>query len=263
MKILELDGMVKRFDLNGRKNKQKYVEVLHGISLHLNEGEIVGLVGASGSGKSTIANILVRELNATSGKMFFKGKDVTKSKGKALKEYRKNVQMVFQDPYSSLDPTHNLEWHVRRPLILRHEKNVDQVIDEILTELSLVPTAEFRRKMPYELSGGLKQRAYVARALASGPSVLIADEPVSMLDASIKATILELFKKLRNDRHLSILYITHDLSTVNYITDRLYIIQDGNIVESGKTSDVINSPNHPYTKKLIEAAPDPYKRIVP
>lgn len=262
MHILELDELVKRFDLNKRKNKQKYLEVLHGTSLYLDQGEIVGLVGASGSGKSTIANLLVRELNVTSGKILFKGEDVTKSKGKKLKQYRKNVQMVYQDPYSSLDPTHNLEWHIRRPLILRHEKNVDRAIDEILSELSLVPTDEFRKKMPYELSGGLKQRAYVARALATNPSVLIADEPVSMLDASIKATILELFRKLRNDRQLSILYITHDLSTVNFITDRLYIIQNGNIVESGKTPDVIKSPQHPYTKKLIEAAPDPYKRII-
>lgn len=258
--ILEIKDVVKRFEVKG-KSKEKYLEVLKGINLYLNRGEIVGLVGASGSGKSTIANILLRMINVTSGKILFKGNDVTKIKGKNLKDYRKEVQIVFQDPYSSLDPTHNIDWHIRRPLILRKEHNVDQKIDEILTELSLVPPSAFREKMPHELSGGLRQRAYLARALATSPSILVADEPVSMLDASIKATILELFKQLRNTRNLSILYITHDLSTVSYLTDRLYIIEDGKIVESGKTSDILKAPQHPYTQKLIKAAPDPYIRI--
>lgn len=259
--ILEVENLVKRFYVHDRKSKQKYVEVIHGVNMYLNEGEIVALVGASGSGKSTIANLLLRELNSTSGKILFKGEDITHIKGRKLKEYWRNVQMVYQDPYSSLDPTHDIEWHIKRPLVIRHEKNVDQTIDQILTELSLVPTADFRKKMPHELSGGLKQRVYIARALATSPSVLIADEPVSMLDASTKASILELFKFLMKSRNISILYITHDLSTVSYVADRIYIIKDGNIVESGRTSDVLHSPKDPYTLKLIEAAPDPYRRI--
>jgi peptide/nickel transport system ATP-binding protein len=261
MHILELKDVVKRFDVKGKRGKENFVEVLHGINMFVDKAEIIGLVGASGSGKSTIANLILRMNSITEGRLLYNEKDVTRIKGKDLKEYRRNVQLIFQDPYSSLDPTHNIDWHIRRPLKLRNTQNIEETITDILTDVSLMPQENFRWKMPHELSGGIRQRAYIARVLATSPSVLIADEPVSMLDASIRATILELFKYLRDKRGVSILYITHDLSTVSYLTDRLYIINDGRILESGKTGDIISAPNEEYTKKLIEAAPDPYRRI--
>lgn len=261
MSIIELKNVFKDFTVRKKSFSEEIVHVLHDINITIERDEIVALVGASGSGKSTIANLILRIYDITKGEIIYNGKDTSKIEGKDLAEYRKHVQLIFQDPYSSLDPTRNVRWHIYRPLKLRGVNNIEEKIDSILEEVSLSPAEVYKNMFPYQLSGGLRQRVYIARALATDPDVLIADEPVSMLDASVKASILELLKELKMKRHLSVLYITHDLGTVNYLSDRVYIIEKGKIVEQGKTKEVLKNPQNDYTKRLIQAAPDPYKRI--
>ncbi len=259
--VIEFKKVVKKFNVGGSFFKQKTKEVLKGINLTINDGEIVALVGASGSGKSTIANLILKIFDYEGGDILFHNKSIKILNKKEIKEYHRKVQIIFQDPYSSLDPTHTVYWHIERPLRLRHVSDIDSNVYKILSAVSLVPPENYVNLYPHELSGGLRQRVYIGRTLATNPDLLIADEPVSMLDASIRADILELLKDINKNRHATILYITHDLSTVNYIADRVYVINDGIIVESGKTSDIIKNPQNEYTKKLIEATPDPYKRI--
>ncbi|AAT44036.1 ABC transporter ATP-binding protein [Picrophilus oshimae] len=261
MSKLLLRNINKSFEIKASLFKSRRVQVLFDINLDLLDNEIVALVGTSGGGKSTIANIILKLIEPDSGVILFDNNDVTKIKGKELKKYRSEVQLIFQDPYSSLDPTHDVYWHISRPLILHGESNIKQKVASLLQEVYLTPPENYMYKYPHQLSGGLRQRVYIARALAVNPKILVADEPVSMLDASIRAGILELMKDLVNERGISMLYITHDLATVNHVARRLYVIQNGRIVESGNVKNIINNPQNDYTKKLLEAAPDPFKRI--
>jgi len=257
MSTIELINVFKNFTVKGNK----ILEVLKDINMQIGDEEIVALVGASGSGKSTIANLILRLLDVTKGDILYNGKNITKIKGRELKSYRSHVQMIFQDPYSSLDPTHTVRWHVERPLKIRNVTDIDNNVNNILEEVSLSPPEFYANMLPHQLSGGLRQRVYIARALATNPEILIADEPVSMLDASVKASILELLMSLNKKRKISILYITHDLSTVSYVSKKIYVIENGGIIESGNTRDILKSPQNEYTERLIMAAPDPYKRI--
>lgn len=240
----------------------KEIVAVENVNVNIKPAEIVGIVGASGSGKSTLARLLVLLYRSTSGRIFYDGKDITEIRGKKLAEYRRNIQMVFQDPYASLDPNHTVEWHIRRPLIINGEgKEADRRIDELLELVKLSPPSIYREKYPHQLSGGQRQRVYLARALAVNPRILIADEPVSMLDVSVRVEILEVLQSLRERLGVSIFYITHDLNTVGMITDRIYVMHNGRVVESGSTDAVLNNPEDEYTRNLIEATPDPYKRI--
>jgi peptide/nickel transport system ATP-binding protein len=263
MSIITLQNVSKDFIVRKKSFSEEVVHVLHDVNIAIERDEIVALVGASGSGKSTIANLVLRIYDITKGEILYNGKDISKIKGKDLAEYRKHVQIIFQDPYSSLDPTRTVRWHIYRPLKIRGVNNIEEKIDSILEEVSLSPAGTYKNMFPYQLSGGLRQRVFIARALATDPDVLIADEPVSMLDASVKASILELLRELKMKRHLSVLYITHDLGTVNYLSDRVYIIEKGKIVEQGITKEVLKNPQNDYTKRLIQSAPDPYERILP
>ena len=261
MTLLEMSNVSKTFHVTRGFKSIRTVNALEDVSLDLERGEIVGLAGASGSGKSTIARILTLLYSPDRGALKYDGKDSTNLPPRSMRKYRMKVQMIFQDPYSSLDPVHDVEWHIARPLkIVGANGDISDRISTILTEVGLTPD-EFRKKLPFQLSGGQRQRVYMARVLALNPEVIIADEPVSNLDASIRAGILDLLLQLRKERNISFLYISHDLSTISYLTDRVYIINNGRMVESGKTSSVLDSPKDEYTKQLIEAAPDPYKRI--
>lgn len=262
MEILETRNLNKTFFTKKSMLGTTAVQALRNVDIQIGENEIVGIVGASGSGKSTLARVLVMLYRPTSGKVFFRGNDVTNIKGRNLKQYRREIQMVFQDPYASLDPNHTVDWHIRRPLQINSRKiDVDARIDELLELVKLSPPSYYREKFPHQLSGGQRQRVYLARALAVEPKILIADEPVSMLDVSVRVEILEVLQSLREKLGLSIVYITHDLNTVGLITDRIYVMHDGMVVESGLTESVISNPVDDYTRKLIEAAPNPYRRI--
>ncbi len=262
MSILSTVDISKTFDVRKSLTKQERIPALIDVNIELKEGEILGVVGASGSGKSTLARLLVFLYRPSAGKIVYEGKDITSYKGKALKDYRSKVQMVFQDPYASLDPNHSVEWHVKRPLLIsKYKGNIDDRISELLSSVRLNPPEQYQMKYPHQLSGGQRQRVYMARALALQPKVLIADEPVSMLDVSLRVEILDLLVSIRDTMGISIIYITHDLNTVSMITDRLYVLNKGRVVESGNTQDVVTKPTNEYTKRLMEAAPDPFKRI--
>jgi peptide/nickel transport system ATP-binding protein len=242
--------------------KQVEVKALNNVSIELREREILGIVGASGSGKSTLAKLLVFLYRADSGSIFYMREDVTKHRGRRVKEYRRSVQMVFQDPYASLDPNHTVDWHIRRPLkLLGNKQNINSRIDDLLETVKLTPTSYYLEKYPHQLSGGQRQRVYLARVLALNPRVIIADEPVSMLDVSVRIEVLELIKNLRDKFNISVIYITHDLNTVSLVTERIYVMDKGSVVESGSTNDIITNPKEDYTRRLIQAAPDPYNRI--
>lgn len=248
----------KRNGILGREN----IIALDDVSVELNEREIVGIVGASGSGKSTLAKLLVLMYQPTSGQIYYRENPVNSRRNRVKKDYRRKVQMVFQDPYASLDPNHTVEWHIMRPLaISEYSGDRNRRIDELLEMVTLTPPAYYRNKFPYQLSGGQRQRVYLARALSLEPEIVIADEPVSMLDVSVRIEILDLINKLRNDLGISFFYISHDLNTVSFLTDRIYVIEKGKVVETGDTSMILNDPRTDYTKKLINAAPDPYKKI--
>lgn len=230
--------------------------------MDISEKEIVGMVGGSGGGKTVIAWMIVGLLKPTSGSIIYHPmvKDVVKMNKHELKLYRRQVQLVFQDPYS-LDPSHTVKWHIERPLKLtKYKGDIDKKIEELLREVALEPR-EFINKYPFQLSGGQRQRVYMAKILALNPRVLIADEPVSNVDASIRVVLLDLFKYLRDEKEISILYITHDISTLEYVSDRVYVIKQGKTVEEGYASDVIQNPKDEYTKLLMQSVPNPYKRI--
>ncbi len=242
--------------------RSESVNALQNVDMELNQNELLGIVGASGSGKSTLARILVLLYRPTSGKIIFEGNDVSNLKGKNLRKYRSQIQMVFQDPYASLDPFHNVEWHIKRPLVItKYDGNINERIDSLLEQVKLTPPSQYRNKFPHQLSGGQRQRVYMARALATNPKVLIADEPVSMLDVSLRIEILDLLLSIKKSLGISIIYITHDLNTVSMITDRIYVLNQGRVVEYGDTKSIVTNPRDSYTQQLIKAAPDPYKKI--
>lgn len=261
MEVMALKGINKTFEVRKGFFSTAKFQALSDVNMTLNRGEIVGLVGASGSGKSTIANIILKILKPDNGQLIYDNEDVTNISNKELRKYRNKVQMIFQDPYSSLDPVHTVEWHVSRPLILRGIEDYRDEVMKILEEVYVEPAENFLSLYPHQLSGGLRQRVYIARVLAMNPELIIADEPTSMLDASIKAGIIELLMEMLEKRNLSILYITHDLSTVYHASDRIYVIHNGKIVESGNTNDVVEHPHEEYTRALIKSTPDPYRRI--
>ncbi len=262
MKMLRSENVSKEFFMRKGLYGGTKISALSNVSVSVREKEILGIVGASGSGKSTLAKIMVLLYRPTSGRIIYNDSDVSNIAGRRLKKYREDVQMVFQDPYASLDPFHSVEWHIKRPLIIsRYRGNIDGRVDELLEMVKLDPPVYFKNKYPNQISGGQRQRVYIARVLALDPKIIIADEPVSMLDVSLRIEILDLFSKIRDEFGIGIVYITHDLNTVSMITDRIYVLKNGVVVEEGSTEDVLANPREDYTRKLIEAAPDPYKRL--
>lgn len=230
------------------------------VSLELARGEIVGLAGQSGCGKSTLGELLVGLQDPTDGHIYFRGKALETFDRDEFKAFRRRAQIIFQDPYDAMNPRFPVTRFVAEPLKIHgigDRESRDARVAQTLVEAGLEPAENYLDKLPGELSGGERQRVCIARALVLDPDFLVADEPVSMLDVSVRTGILHLFRRLQAERDITILYISHDLSTINYLTDRTMIMYLGQIVEAGPTETVIHNPAHPYTEALLESVPDP------
>jgi peptide/nickel transport system ATP-binding protein len=261
MTTLEALHLSKDYQIRGNGLRPHLLKAVDDVSLLVRPGESVALVGESGSGKSTIAKMLIRLVDPTAGDVTLDGERVGTGR-RATKRYRKRVQMVFQDPFSSLNPSLPIRHQLVRPLrihrIVRTRAEEERELHRLLDSVNLGPAAEILAKYPHELSGGQRQRIAIARALAPRPEVLIADEPVSMLDVSIRLEILQLLDDLKKERNLAVLYITHDLATARHFSTRIVVMRHGRVVERGRSGDVILDPIHPYTQLLVRAAPDPH-----
>jgi peptide/nickel transport system ATP-binding protein len=258
--LLEVRGLDKTFTSRGLFTSPRTVVAAQDISFKIGSGEAVALVGESGSGKSTVARLLLRLIKPDGGEILLDGEDMlSREPRRASLGYRGRVQMVFQDPFGSLNPVHSVAHHLVRPL-LRHgrAKKSDaraQAI-ELLHTVGLEPAEEFIDRHPYELSGGQRQRVAIARALAVDPDVLVADEPTSMLDVSIRMGMLNLLAKLKQERGLAILLITHDLASARYLADRILVLFRGRVVEEGPGDALVERPAHPYTRTLLASIAD-------
>jgi peptide/nickel transport system ATP-binding protein len=236
---------------------------VRGVSLGLYSSAVVALVGESGSGKSTIARLLAGQGRPTGGQILLDGADVRPWTRRAFRAYKSDVQMIFQDPFASLNPVHTVRYALRRPVRLHQRaKDKEAVAAELrrlLERVRLTPAEQFLAKYPHELSGGQRQRVAIARALAARPRVLLADEPVSMLDVSIRLEVLDLLDELRSQFELAVLYVTHDIASARYFADDTLVMYAGEIVERGPSEDVTQRPAHPYTQLLVASAPNPDK----
>lgn len=259
--ILDVISLHKRFPVYGSFGKvfgaKKYVNAVTDVSFQLHEGETYGLVGESGSGKSTTGRTILGLTPASEGQVFYEGQDLVQMSSKQLRKLRKEIQFVFQDPFSSLNPRKRIGHILEESLIIHKLGNKEQRQEEVFRILRAVGLqAEHYFRFPHEFSGGQRQRLGIARALIMNPKVLICDEPVSALDVSIQSQILNILKQLQKELKLTLLFITHDISVVRYISDRIGIMYLGKIVEEALTDDLFREPLHPYTKALFSAAPD-------
>ena len=243
----------------------QFVRAVDDVSFDLHRGEALALVGESGCGKSTLVLTLMGLEKPTSGQIIFEGKDVTNASSAQLKAMRRHIQMIFQDPYESLNPMMTIGDLVSEPLtvhgLLPDRAERDRRVRQALEDAGLKPADAYLHRLPHELSGGQRQRVVIAGALVLEPAVLLADEPVSMLDVSIRAEILNLLAELRQRRGISVLFITHDLSTAAYFVDRVAVMYLGRIVEIGPTRTILNEPSHPYSKALLSVIPVPNPRL--
>jgi peptide/nickel transport system ATP-binding protein len=241
--------------------KELFLRAVDEISFDVRPKEIFGLAGESGSGKTTTGRLILKTIEPTSGKIFFRGKDITKLTKNKLKPLRTEMQMVFQDPYESLNPRMLVKDIIAEGLrvqkIISDEKKTEEKVMSILEDVKLVPPEEFLFRYPHELSGGQRQRVAIARGLVLSPKFIVADEPISMLDVSIRAEILNLILELSEKFNVSFLYVTHDLATARHLCDRIAIMYLGKIMEIGTADDIVNEPLHYYTKALIAAVPVP------
>jgi peptide/nickel transport system ATP-binding protein len=259
--VIEAEGLSRHFKVGGLFSR-RFLHAVDDVDLCIGEREIVALVGESGCGKTTVARLLALIYRPTQGQIRYRGRLLRsmRSRGEVL-EYRGRVPMVFQDPYSSLNPVYPVSHGILRALAL-HRPDVQPQgrwaeAERVFQAVGLHPPARFLNKYPHELSGGQRQRIGFAQALASAPELILADEPVSMLDVSVRIGILNLMAQLRRERGISILYITHDLASARYVADRLMVMYAGHVVESGPTEDILANPKHPYTQLLLSAVPDP------
>lgn len=264
--VLRLEGLSKTFTL-GRLGRRRVVRAVNDVNLEVYPGEIVGLVGESGSGKTTLALLVEQLYTRSAGTIEIDGKLYPpKLNKKQTLLLRKNAQMVFQDPYASLNGVHTVRYILSRPLSihkLARGRDIDERISRLLAQCGLWPPEEFLDKFPHQLSGGQRQRVGIARALAVEPKLILADEPTSMLDVSIRLDIMNLILDLKEKQHISFLFITHDLAGAHYVADRIAVMYAGHIVELGSSDDVVNAPLHPYTQLLAQAAPDPERVFEP
>lgn len=257
--VLEVRNLTKHFPI-GSALRLQHVHALNDASFTIGRGEVVALVGESGSGKSTTARLITRLIEPTHGEIRLHGRDVLREepRGASLK-YRRSIQMIFQDPYGSLNPARTIGFHVERPIkIHKKSQNVEAAVQALLASVGLNPADEFARKFPYQLSGGQRQRVAVARALAVDPEIILADEPISMLDVSIRMGVLNLIEQLKEERGIGFLYITHDLASARYIGDRTIVMYAGHMVECAESTELMEQPAHPYTRLLRSAVPNPH-----
>ncbi len=261
--LLSVRGLRKRFPLGqGWSSRVMNMEALDGIDLEVRMGEVVGIVGESGSGKTTLGRCVVRLVEPTSGEIRFNGRDLQSLSGRDLRRTRRRLQIVFQDPYGSLNPRLSVGQIVREPLEVHRIVPAGSVTGRVRDLLETVGLeASFAARYPHELSGGQRQRVAIARALAPQPDLIVADEPVSALDVSVQAQILEIFDELKGAGEVAMLFISHDLAVVERLADRVAVMYRGRIVEQAATQALIRNPRHPYTKALLSAVPDADPRL--
>ncbi len=258
--VLEVVNLSKDYRLS-RGRHASVISAVQEVSFGLRRGSVVALVGESGSGKSTIAKLLAGQERRTGGQIRLDGNEIDPSARRQFRAYKSEVQMVFQDPFASLNPLHTVRYHLERAVRV-HSARTGQAssvaeVDRLLDQVSLTPARKFRDAYPHELSGGQRQRVSIARALAAAPRVLLADEPVSMLDVSIRLEVLDLIADLRTRLDLAVLYITHDIASARYFADDILVMNAGRIVERGPAEELTQNPTHPYTQLLIASSPDP------
>ena len=257
--LLHVSDLKTHFPVGGRwSGKREWVRAVDGVDLTINRGEALALVGESGSGKTTLGRSILALVPPTSGSVRFDGVDVLSARGKELRELRRRMQIIFQDPYAALSPRMQIESIVAEPLRLHGLVNnhaMEETVVQLLDEVGLEPY--FMHRFPHEMSGGQRQRIAIARALSLQPDFLIADEPVSALDVSVQAQILNILVELQKKRGIAMLFISHDLSVVGQIADRTAVMYLGKIVEEAPTSRLLSTPQHPYTQALISAVPEP------
>ena len=259
---LQVREVTKRYPVRSVLGRTSgFVSALDKVSLELHAGETVALVGESGSGKSTLTRLLARLEAPSEGQLLLGGQPVPRKVPGTLREYSGTVQLVLQDPYASLNPAHDVGYVLTRALTIhrkeRSRRDMRSAAAELLQRVQLRPADQFLAKFPHELSGGQRQRVAIARALAAEPAILLADEPVSMLDVSIRLGLLSLLRQIRDESNLAMLYVTHDISTARYFSDRIVVLYAGRVVEQGTADEVILDPKHPYTQLLVSAAPNP------
>ena len=273
--LLEVDGLVVRYPIHRgivgalRGRPRESVHAVEGVSFNLRKGEMLALVGESGCGKTTTAQAVLRLVDPVAGSVRFEGADITRLSASALRPLRRRMQMIYQDPYESLDPRLRVRSAVAEPMVVHHvggskAERRDRAIDA-MRRAELSPPELYLDRYPHELSGGQRQRVAIAASLVLDPELLVADEPVSMLDVSVRAGVLSLLDGLRRRGDVGILMITHDLSTAAHFADRIAVMYLGRIVEEGPAHDVIGDPQHPYTKALLSVVPkrDPRERTTP
>lgn len=258
--MLQLEHITKTFRTKASlfKADQKEVIALKRVTLNIYRGEIFGLVGESGSGKTTIGRLIVKLEDPDDGNLLLDGSDITKIKGKTLKNFRKKVQMIFQDPYQSLNPYVSVYDSVSEPLVVHNVGNAEtrkDMVRESLNSVGLTPPDDFFYRYPHQMSGGQRQRIAIARAMILKPDFVVADEPTSMLDASIAIHIFNILSEIQKKLNATFLFITHSLAAARYLCDRIAVIYKGELVEIGPAEDIIQNPSHPYTRALIDAHP--------
>ena len=262
--VLKVENLKVHFPVKGGLfTKKQVVKAVDGVSFEIYPRETFGLVGESGCGKSTTGRAIVKLYEPTSGTVYYHGEDVTKIKGSHLAEFRRNVQMIFQDPYASLNPRMTVGEIIREPMDIHHIFNTkeerEQRVRELLDIVGLKP--DHIRRYPHEFSGGQRQRIGIARTLALNPQFIVCDEPISALDVSIQAQVINLLEHIQKEMGISYLFIAHDLSMVKHISDRIGVMYLGNLVEIGDSDDVYHRPLHPYTQSLLSAVPIPDPRV--
>ena len=264
--VYRVENLVKLFPikagfLGSLFGPEQYVHAVDGVSFDIREGEILGVVGESGCGKTTTGRLLVRLETPTSGHMFFRGVDIATLRGNELREFRRKVQMIFQDPYESLNPRFTVFATVSEPLLVHGVGETyderEEMVSRALESAELKPAEEYMYRFPHELSGGQRQRVAIARALVLRPEFVVADEPVSMLDVSIRAGIMNLMLNLRQEYEIPFMFISHDVSVTRYMSHRIAVMYLGVIVELASAEEVIKNPMHPYTEALLSAVPVP------
>ncbi|GEA49895.1 peptide ABC transporter ATP-binding protein [Vibrio inusitatus NBRC 102082] len=261
-KDITIDFRKKKTSIFGPRN---YMRAVNGVSFQMRTGRCLAVVGESGCGKSTVARSIAKIHAPSGGQILYKERDIQTFDGsKDLAQYRNDVQMVFQDPFGSLNPLHTIRYHLTRPLKIYHGlegKALEEKLCELLIQVGLNPPSEVLKKFPHQLSGGQRQRVFLAKTLAIGANVVLADEPTSMLDVSIRIGVLNLMNEMKHDMKKSFMYITHDIATARYFAEDTMVLYCGHMVEWGDTEEITQNPQHPYTQLLLAAVPDTSRSI--